>query len=192
MPSLLLLDYLQRCRAQYSVLNVTPACTTDECIRVNQIDPRHFAKVVMVRIEDELAMVVMPGNYRLIPRRMAKELGVSRVQLAAEKQFRNRFPRCELGAIPPIGHLFGVRAFAVPAFDEYAHIYCKAGSHGELLCMPFNELRRFAHWDSIGHVAAPQLRNPSTRHLQRLIGLAKAGTRISLRAPMAPALPVSS
>jgi Ala-tRNA(Pro) deacylase len=191
MPSLLLLDYLQRCRAQYSIFNATPAWTAEETIRLNRIPPRRFAKVVMVRVDMELAMVVMPANYRLVPKLLAQELQAPRVEIAAEKQFRNRFPRCELGAIPPIGHLFGVRAFCVGGFDELADIYCKAGSHSELLRMPFRELQRFAHWDPVQQAATLQLRHPSISHLKRLLKLAKAGGERVTR-PLPQALPITS
>jgi Ala-tRNA(Pro) deacylase len=191
MPSLLLVDYLQRCRAQYAILNAAPASTADETIRLNRIPPRRFAKVVMVRADDELAMVVMPANYRLVPKLLREELGANRVELAAERQFRNRFPRCELGAIPPIGHLFGVRALCAGGFDEYADIYCKPGSHSELLRMPFRELQRFAHWDPVGQVTALQLRNPNLSHLQRLLKMAKAsGPRA--RSPLLQPIPLIS
>lgn len=189
MPSLLLVDYLQRCRAQFALSNVLPAYTADECIRLNRIPPRRFAKVVMVRLDTELAMVVMPANYRLVPKRLAEELHVPRVQLAAERQFRNRFPRCELGAIPPIGHLFGLRAFCVSGFDEFSDIFCKAGSHDELLRMPFRELQRFAHWDPVGPVAELQLRHLGVSHLQRLLKLARTG---GARVHQPLALPLTS
>lgn len=179
MPSLLLVDYLQRCRAQYTILNATPACTAEEVAHLNRIPPRRFAKVVMVRVDDELTMVVIPAHYRLVPKLLGEALGASRVELATENQFRNRFPRCELGAIPPIGHLFGLRALALPLFDDFADIYCKAGAHGELLRMPFRELQRFAHWDPVAQGAKLQLRSPAANHLQRLLRLAKtSGARV--------------
>lgn len=192
MPSLLLVDYLQRCRAQFAIVNASPACTAEELARRNRIPPRRLAKVVMVRLEDELAMVVLPAHYRLVPQQLAEELGVSRVELATERQFRNRFPRCELGAIPPIGHLFGFRAFVLPLFDEFADVYCKAGSHGELLRMPFRELQRYAHWDVITKGAVMQLRNPTVNHLQRLLKMAKAGSGLVAGSGALRTLPLSS
>jgi len=191
MASLLLLDYLQRCRAQYSLLKVEPGYTADECVRLNHIPPQRLAKAVMIKLDDELAMVVMPSHHQLVMERLAQELGVKGAQLAAERQFRNRFPRCELGAVPPIGHIFGIRAFIAPGFDESAEVYCKPGAHGELLYMPFHELKRFAHWDPIGPVARAQLKSPSVGHLQRLVGLAKSGTRLGARAPLQAAIPAS-
>lgn len=186
MPSLLLVDYLQRSRAQYALFEVPPACRADETARLGRIAPRHFAKAVIARIDGELVMVVMPAHYRLAPAQLRGELGAERVELATERHFRNRFPRCELGAIPPFGHLFGLRALVVPSFDKAGDIFCKAGTHAELLRMPYSEFQRLAHLEPVTRGAVLQLRNPTRSHLQRLLTLAKAGgARVSepLRAP---------
>jgi len=176
MPSLLLVDYLQRCRAHYALINAEPAFTAEETARRNRIPPRRFAKVVVAHTDAELLMVVMPAHHRLAPELLRRELDVEKVELAAERQFKNRFPRCELGALPPFGHLFGLRAvFLASAFDAFSDIFCKAGSHGELLRMPFSEFTRFAHLEPIKHGAVLQLRSPTKAHLQRLLRLAKEG-----------------
>jgi Ala-tRNA(Pro) deacylase len=183
MPSLLLVDYLQRCRAQYALTEAKPAYTAEESAHLNRIPPRRFAKVVMARTDVELIMVVIPAHFRLAPDLLRCELGVEKVELATERHFKNRFSRCELGAIPPFGHLFGVRAlFMASAFDSFADIFCKAGSHGELLRMPFFEFSRLAHLEPIERGAVLQLRTPPRSHLRRLLQLAKdSGDRPSLR-----------
>jgi hypothetical protein len=43
MPNLLLIDYLQRSRAQYSLHNVPTAYTAEESARLARIVPRRFA-----------------------------------------------------------------------------------------------------------------------------------------------------
>lgn len=184
MPSLLLVDYLQRSRAQYALLNVPAACTAEETARVSRIAPRKFAKAVMARVDSELLMVVMPAHYRLVPSALRDELGANKVELAAEKHFQRRFPRCELGAIPPFGHLFGLRALSITAFDEFGDIYCKAGTHGELLRMPFGEFQHLAHLEPIERGAALQLRTPVRSHLQRLMKLARQRQTFPAQIPL--------
>jgi len=187
MPNLLLVDYLQRSRAQYGLLDVPDAYTAEESARVARVSPRRFAKVVMVRIDGELAMVVMPAHYQLVPLALRKELNAERVELARERDFRRQFPRCEVGAIPPFGHLFGLRALLVNAFEEFGEVFCKAGTHTELLRMPFCEFRRLAHLDPIERGASLKLRDPMHSHLQRLLKLARQQVS-PMRAPLAAQL----
>ena len=173
MPNLLLVDYLQRSRAQYNVFEVPRAYTAEETARLARLPLRRFAKAVMVRIDSELIMVVMPAHFRLVPLALREELGAKRVELATEREFQRRFPRCDLGAIPPFGHLFGLRALLVNAFEEFGDVFCKTGAHGEILRMPFFEFQRLAHLEPIERGASVRLRDPMHSHLQRLLKLAR-------------------
>jgi Ala-tRNA(Pro) deacylase len=183
MPNLLLVDYLQRSRAQHDIFEAPVAYTARESAQLSRIPQRRFAKVVMARVDSELVMVVMPANYHLVPLALRDELKVERIELAAEKDFQRRFPRCELGAIPPFGHLFGLRALLINAFDGFGDIFCKAGTHGELLRMPFFEFKRLAHLEQIERGASVRLRDPMHAHLQRLLKLARQQT-LSIRPPL--------
>lgn len=182
MPNLLLVDYLQRSRAQYSLMDVPAAYTAEESARLGRIAPRKFAKVVMVRVDSELAMVVMPAHYHLATNALREELSVRNVELATERDFRRQFPRCELGAIPPFGHLFGLRAFLINAFDEFGDVFCKSGTHNEIIRMSCSEFRRTARLDPIERGASIRLRDPMQSHLQRLLKAARQQTS-SMRAP---------
>jgi len=183
MPNLLLVDYLQRSKAQYNVFNISPACTAEESARLGRIPLRRFAKVVMARIDSELVMVVIPAHYHLVPLALRDELKAGSVELAAERDFQRRFPRCELGAMPPFGHLFGLRALWVKGFEEFGDIFCKAGTHSEILRMPFFEFQRLAHLEPIERGASIRLRNPTHSHLQRLLRLARQQT-VSVQPPL--------
>lgn len=173
MPNLLLIDYLQRSRAQYSLHNVPTAYTAEESARLARVVPRRFAKVVMVRADAELTMVVMPAHFKLVPQTLCEELAVERVELATEREFKRQFPRCEVGAIPPFGHLFGLRAFMINAFDEFGDVFCKAGTHDEILRMPASEFRRMARLDVIERGASIRLRGSLHSRLQRLLNSAR-------------------
>lgn len=184
MPNLLLVDYLQRSRAQYSLHSVPVAYTAEETARLARVAQRRFAKVVMVRVDAELAMVVMPAHFQLVPQALREELNVQHVELAAERDFKRQFPRCELGAIPPFGHLFGLRAFMINTFDEFGDVFCKAGTHDEVLRMPASEFRRMARLDLIESGASLRLRGAVHSHyLQRLLKSARQQTS-PLKAPL--------
>ena len=183
MPNLLLVDYLQRSRAQFHLFNVPAAYTAQESARLGRMPPRRFAKVVMAHIDSELVMVVMPAHYHLVPLALRDALNANSVELATERDFQRRFPRCELGAIPPFGHLFGFRALLVDAFEEFGDIFCKAGTHSEILRMPYAEFQRLAHLEPVERGASVRLRDPMHSHLQRLLKLARQQSS-AVRAPL--------
>jgi Ala-tRNA(Pro) deacylase len=178
MSSLLLIDYLQRCHAHFHLLRVAPAETANGIVRqLPRPLARNFAKVVMLRLDGELAMTVLPAQYRVSLEALRVHLGASRIELASERQFRNHFPRCEAGAIPPIAHIFGLRGFLAPVFDESSDIAFKAGSHAELLRMSFGEFRRLAHLDPLAEGVVPQLRSAASVRRRLLPALEAAGAQ---------------
>lgn len=161
MPSPLLIDYLNRSRAVYELKQHAPAVTAAEAVSLHGIPMRQFAKSVLVRVDGALAMVIVPANYQVALEPLRRALAASRVALARERQFGHRFPRCELGAMPPFGHLFGLNAYAAPLFNRNEEIVFKAGSHSESVRMPFPEFQRLAHFDAIEQGVVPQLCRPA-------------------------------
>ena len=62
-------------------------------------------------------------------------------ELATETEFRDRFPDCETGAMPPFGNLYGMDVFADETLTLDKEIAFNAGSHRELLRMSFADFR---------------------------------------------------
>ncbi len=149
MASPLLIDYLNRCRAIYRLHSHAAVDRSSELAQQLRIPPRWLVKPVLVRADGTLTMVLVPADVRLALDALRHALTARRVELAPERSFARRFPRCEPGAIPPVGHLFGLNAYAVPLFDGERPVYFCAGSRSESVEMPFAEFRRLAHFDEI-------------------------------------------
>lgn len=145
MSAQLLFDYLDSQRALYNRQAHSIAYTAMDVAASGHINQANFAKVVMVNIDGELAMAILPALYQLDIESLRSALKAQRVELAQERDFYYRFPRCEPGAMPPFGHLFGFQAFLITAFDDRQEIAFNAGSHSEIVRMPYREFLRFAH-----------------------------------------------
>ena len=145
MPGQLLIEYLDRQRAIYSLQSHLVAYTAPEIAEVSHIAGNNFAKVVMVKVDGVLAMVVAPANYRIDLTGLVFQLGAKDIYLACEREFSHRFPRCDIGAMPPFGHLYGLETYVLPAFKPSGEIAFNAGSHTELIRMPASEYRRLAY-----------------------------------------------
>ncbi len=62
--------------------------------------------------------------------------------VATEEEFKDRFPGCETGAMPPFGNLYGMPVIVdsnVAADDEIAF---NAGSHAEVIRMAYHDFKR--------------------------------------------------
>jgi Ala-tRNA(Pro) deacylase len=86
-------------------------------------------------------MAVVPASYRVDLFKLKRYLGVGTVELASETEFRDRFPDCETGAMPPFGNLYGMDVFADESLAVDKEIAFNAGSHRELVRMGFADFR---------------------------------------------------
>jgi Ala-tRNA(Pro) deacylase len=71
--------------------------------------------------------------------------GAKEVELASEKEFADLFPTCEVGAMPPFGNLWNMETLADTHLREDEYIAFNAGSHTELVKLPFADFERLVH-----------------------------------------------
>jgi Ala-tRNA(Pro) deacylase len=62
--------------------------------------------------------------------------------LATEKEFEDLFPDCDIGAMPPIGNLYGMDVFVAQALTQDKEIAFNAGSHYELIKLGYKDFER--------------------------------------------------
>ena len=130
-------EYLDSHEVRYVVLYHSPAYTAQEIARAAHIPGQEMAKTVMVRLDDELVMIVMPAPAKIRFDLLRKASGAAQVELAREKDFAGLFPGCELGAMPPFGNLYEVPVIVDEALAEDEDIFFNAGTHTELIRMKY-------------------------------------------------------
>ena len=134
--------FLDERHAAYTTLSHERTITAQETANSVHIGNRHFAKTVMLKVGGDLAMMVMPAAYRIDLTRLSRALGGSEVELAQESDFRDAFPDCELGAMPPFGNLYGMPVYVDARLSEHPEIAFNAGSHTDLVRMPYAEFEQ--------------------------------------------------
>jgi Ala-tRNA(Pro) deacylase len=130
-------DLLNRHRVRYVTIEHSPAYTAPEVAASVHITGRDFAKTVIVEIDGEMAMVVLPANRKIILSDLREMFDDETVRLASEGDFIERFPDCELGAMPPFGNLYGLSVYVAQSLAEEPEIVFNAGTHREVIKMSF-------------------------------------------------------
>jgi Ala-tRNA(Pro) deacylase len=130
--------------APYTTLTHPRTVTAQETANATHVGNRHFAKAVMLKVDGELAMMVMPAAYRVDVTRLSRALGGPLVELAEEAEFRDAFPDCEIGAMPPFGHLYGMPVYVDSRLADQTEIAFNAGSHTDTVRMTYGEFERLA------------------------------------------------
>lgn len=138
----LLNRYLQEHHVPYQVIPHPPAYTAQETAALAHVPGRALAKPVMVKLDGRIAMVVLSAAERLDLGRLREVTGAITASLAAESEFRDLFPECELGAMPPFGNLFGLEVWASDGLLDDEHIAFNAGNHSELIRIASSDFQR--------------------------------------------------
>ena len=145
MPAEKLAEYLESQGVQYTVIeHHAPVYTAQEIAASTHIPGKQLAKTVMIEVDGGLAMAVIPASQRVNLNRLKELVGAGKVELASEQEFRNKFPDCQVGAMPPFGNLYGIPVYAAQDLAEEIEIAFCAGSHTELVRMAFSDFKRLA------------------------------------------------
>lgn len=140
-PLSMLREFLDRNHIKYLVISHSVAYTAQGIAALTHTPGKELAKTVMVMVDGKLAMAVVPASYRVDLFKLKRYLGADTLELATENEFRDRFPDCETGSMPPFGNLYGMDVFADERLAEDKEIAFNAGSHRELVRMAYADFR---------------------------------------------------
>lgn len=142
MPVKKLKAYLDDNGVRYVTIIHSPAYTAQEIAASAHIPGQELAKTVMVKVDGKMAMAVLPASFRVDFPTLKALTGSHDVALASEEEFKGMFPECEAGAMPPFGNLWGMDVFVADRLAEDEEIVFNAGSHIELMRLPYRDFLR--------------------------------------------------
>ena len=136
-------EFLEQEKVTYSVHSHPEAYTALEIAALEHVKGRMLAKVVIVKTDaDELVMLVLPADRRVDFRKTAAVLGTEELRLAQESEFRDRFPTCDVGSMPPFGNLFGLPVLVDSLLTENDEIVFNAGTQTLTAKLRFADFKR--------------------------------------------------
>ncbi|MBU6391803.1 MAG: YbaK/EbsC family protein [Planctomycetota bacterium] len=142
MPVKRLKEFLDTHSIKYVIISHSRAFTAQETAISAHISGKELAKTVVVKIDGKMTMAVLPSSYKVDFGLLRKVAGASKVEIASEKEFKDLFPGCEIGAMPPFGNLYGMEVFVAESLAEDEDIAFNAGSHRELVKMAYKDFER--------------------------------------------------
>src|SRR4029450_9533441 len=137
-------EFLEDEKVPYSVHSHPEAYTALEIAGLEHVQGRMLAKGVIVKTgAGDLVMVVLPADRRVDFRKVGAVLGSEELRLAQESEFRDTFPACDLGTMPPFGNLFGLSVLVDELRAEDDDVVFNAGTH------PLTAKLRFADFSRL-------------------------------------------
>jgi Ala-tRNA(Pro) deacylase len=142
MPSQKIKKFLDDEKVKYVSITHSPAYTAQEVAQSAHVPGRIMAKTVIVDMDGQMAMVVLPATRKIVLQDLREITGSDRLKLATEDAFRQKFPDCDTGAMPPFGNLYGMQVYAAESLGETGEIAFNAGTHTEVIKMAYSDFER--------------------------------------------------
>ena len=137
MPIQKLKTFLDENGIKFVSIQHSAAYTAQEVAALAHIPGELMAKTVMVKIDGKMAMAVVPASHQVDFDRLREVAGAAQVELASEDEFKDLFPACDVGAMPPFGNLYDLPVYCSNALSEDLEIAFSAGSHSELIRLAY-------------------------------------------------------
>ncbi|MFA5835050.1 MAG: YbaK/EbsC family protein [Bacteroidota bacterium] len=147
--------FLDSHKVKYVVITHSQAYTALEIAALARIPGKEVAKSVIVKIDDKMMMIVVPASHMVDFNALQTFTGAQHIELASEQQFKDKFPECEVGAMPPFGNLFEMDVVVSSSLEEDEMIAFNAGTHKELVKMSYREFAQLVQ-PKVGKLSFPK------------------------------------
>ena len=145
MPVKKLKEFLDAQNVKYVGIFHSLTYTAQEIAASVHVKGKDVAKTVMVKLDGKMAMAVLPASHQVDFDHLRKASGAQDAVLATENEFKDLFPDCDIGAMPPFGNLYGMDVFVARALTEDKEIAFNAGSHYEMIRLAYEDFERLVN-----------------------------------------------
>lgn len=115
----------------YDVVEHDPVYTNPEMAQKLGVDVSQTVKNLMLRTASgDIIQVVLPGDKRFDSKRVAKKVGAKSVSFAKPETVLE-IAGCEVGCVPPFGHLKPVRVYMDKQLMWKDQVYFNPGVHNK-------------------------------------------------------------
>jgi Ala-tRNA(Pro) deacylase len=145
MPIRRLRKFLDNNHVEYRVIEHPIGYTSQQIVEAAHESGKEFAKTVMLKVDGHMVMAVLPANHKINFDHFKQAMNAKSVRLATEAEFKNFFPDCEIGAMPPFGELYDVDVVIADSLAENDMISFNAGTHREMIKMSYKDFDRLVN-----------------------------------------------
>lgn len=137
-------ELLGKERINYQVLEHPTAFTALEIAQAQHIPGQEVIKAVIVKVDNKLAMCVLPATHKIDFPKLTKALKAKKVELVPESQVAQLFPDCEVGAMSPFGKQAKLNVYLDKILEENDTVAFNAGTHNQMIRIKFKDYLRLA------------------------------------------------
>ena len=137
-----LIDLLETHHVRYRLRAHPPTYTAQEEAGAEHLPGRRVAKVVIALADGDTVMLVLAADRHVDFGAVARIVRHESARLAREAEIERLFPDCDVGAMPPFGHLYGLPVFLDEELAREPSITFLAGTHEESVAIMTEDFER--------------------------------------------------
>lgn len=123
---------------EFTVSSHRPVYTSKEAAQVRGESLHSGAKALILKVDKEFAMFVLPADRRLDNRKIRKNLGYKAIRFATPEEAQE-LTTLSPGSIPPFGSLFRIPTYCDILLGDNEWINFNAGSHTASIRMRYQD-----------------------------------------------------
>lgn len=127
-------EYLDRKGVSYEEVSHPQVFSSIEEANTLGINADEIAKNLIIKIKEKHAFVVLPGGHKVDMKKVRGILG-KHARLEMEEEMEKDFPGYELGAVPPLGEVFGFSVYVDRRLLDHETIIFVGGTHTDSIKM---------------------------------------------------------
>lgn len=145
-------DYLDSQNVPYETIHHAQAFTAQEVAHSLHVSGKKCVKAVVASGDNKLVLLVMPASHRLNLQALKTALKAHQLEMLVERELVDLFPDCDLGAIPPLGNLYGLEVWVDRAVANAEKILFCSGTHEDCIRMRYSDFAKVTR-PYLGHFA---------------------------------------
>ncbi len=116
----------------YEVITHEATMSSTRTAQACHVSGNCLAKAIVLRRNGGYVLAVLPASHHIRLSDLRRQIGDD-VDLADEKEIRQLFPDCALGAIPPVGECYELDVIVDDSIQEPPDVYLEGGDHTTLV-----------------------------------------------------------
>ena len=156
--SIKLREYLESRDVRFEHHVHPTAYTAQETAEAMHVPGKDFAKTVVIKADGALLLAVIPADRKVNLHHLQFVTRSEYIEIATESDFKEAFPTCEVGAMPPFGLLWGLTTYCDTRLELNDYIEFNAGTHNDTIRMSFWDFKKHANPTMLDLVVHPQNR----------------------------------
>ena len=137
--------YLDSKNVDYEITHHKVVYTAQELAECLHVPGKVMTKVVMIKAGEKDVMTVMPACRKVDVQRLKEIFKLDDVRIEKEEEFMNLFPECDVGALPPLGNLYGLDVYMDSSLTDDEYILIQTGDNKEAVRIKYEDFARLVN-----------------------------------------------